>query len=510
MSAVAQLLTANRERCIRMVVIGDVLRDEYHEGEIARTAQEAPSLVLSSDEVCTVPGGAGNVARQLRHWNVAVQVVAPLDAETAALLGGHGIGIEFSIHMPQGRNPRKRRFHADGQLLLRQDVEQRGYGESTLVALKQSLLERCRAALTGADMAVVSDYDKGLLDGPMIRAVLQAGADAGVPTVVDPHPNRHPHDYAGCTIFKPNELYVRQRGGPFEFPGNLYWFKKTLSPTRQLVYTRGAVPPRGFEGGREDAEDFTCRSRYDPVPVRSVTGSGDCFAAHLALAMAHQLSFRDSCEVAYSAGRAYVRGRHNRPVLPYEVAADLDPIAGKVVTAAEVRRILDVRYARARAVFSNGVFRLLHPGHLATLQYARRQGDVLIVAINDDASARRNKPEAFLLPLEERLALLAGLSCVDFLVPFSEDDPSGVLRTIRPTVLVKGPDYAAEGRPIIGGEYVREVLIAPQSRWTRHATDIVEWIGRHHQSELSVATAHSPCIVDAAVEQTLPESRAAP
>jgi D-beta-D-heptose 7-phosphate kinase/D-beta-D-heptose 1-phosphate adenosyltransferase len=502
MSAVAQLLAANEERCIKIVVIGDVLRDEYHEGEIARTAQEAPTLVLSGDHVYTVPGGAGNVARQLQHWHVVVHVVALLDAETAALLEARGIGTEFSVRMPTGHNPLKHRFYANGQLLLRQDVEQREYGEPTLAALKKQLLDSCHAALTGADIAILSDYDKGLFDGSMVRTVLETCAKAGVSSVVDPHPKRHPHDYAGCTAFKPNELYVRQRGVPFEFPDNLRWFKKALAPTRQMVYTRGAEPPRGFEGNRQDVEDFTCRGRSIPVPVRSMTGAGDCFAAHLALTLAHRLSFRDSCEIAYSAGRAYVQARHNRPVLPHEVASDLDPIAAKVITAAQARRILDARHAHSRIVFSNGVFRLLHPGHLATLRYARQQGDALIVGVNDDASARRCKPGAFVLPLADRAALLAGLDCVDFVVPFAEDDPGALLRTIRPTVLVKGPDYAGTRGQIAGVNQVDEVLLAPQTPWTRHVTDIVASIRQLHQAELRPATALSGCDTDATTEKT--------
>ncbi len=504
MSAVVQLLTANKGRCLQVVVTGDVLRDEYHEGEVARIAQEAPSLILSGDNVWTVPGGAGNVAWQLHHWQATVRVVALLDTETAALLEAYGLDTTFSVRLPVGRNPLKRRFQAGDQLLLRQDVEQGGYGEPALADLKKRLLDSWRAALVGADVAILSDYDKGLFDGPVVRALLAACTETGVPSVVDPHSNRHPHDYTGCTVFKPNEAYVRQRGGPFEFPGNLYWFKKTLAPTQHMVYTRGAAPPCGFEGSRQHAEDFSCRRRFAPVPVQSVAGSGDCFAAHLALALAHRLSFRDSCEVAYSAGRAYVQGRHNRPVLPHEVAGDLDPIAAKVVTAEDVRRILDTRHGHSRVVFSNGVFRLPHPGHVATLQYARQQGDVLIVGVNDDASARRSKPGAFVLPLAERTALLAGLDCVDFVVPFAEDDPAALLRILRPTVLVKGPDYAAARGQIVGVDQVREVLLAPQTRWTEHATDIIASIWRHQQAELLAAAIPSPSEHDAAADNAEP------
>jgi len=102
------------------------------------------------------------------------------------------------------------------------------------------------------------------------------------------------------------------------------------------------------------------------------------------------------------------------------------------------------RHPDKRIVFTNGVFDLLHPGHIELLQFARSQGDLLIVGVNDDASVRRLKGEKRpLFPLAERMEILAALECVDFLVPFSEDTPLQLIRTLdRIDVLVKGGDYA--------------------------------------------------------------------
>lgn len=100
-----------------------------------------------------------------------------------------------------------------------------------------------------------------------------------------------------------------------------------------------------------------------------------------------------------------------------------------------------------RMVFTNGVFDLLHPGHIELLQFARGQGDFLVVGINDDASVRRLKGEKRpLFPLAERMEILAALECVDYVVPFSEDTPLQLIRALgRIDVLVKGGDYAPGG-----------------------------------------------------------------
>jgi len=107
-------------------------------------------------------------------------------------------------------------------------------------------------------------------------------------------------------------------------------------------------------------------------------------------------------------------------------------------------RIGLARHPGAKIVFTNGVFDLLHPGHIQLLQFARAQGDLLVVGVNDDASVRRLKGEKRpIFPLAERMEILAALECVDFIVPFGEDTPLQLIRALdRIDVLVKGGDYA--------------------------------------------------------------------
>jgi len=112
-------------------------------------------------------------------------------------------------------------------------------------------------------------------------------------------------------------------------------------------------------------------------------------------------------------------------------------------SAAALNRELEER-PHEKVVFTNGVFDLLHPGHIQLLQFARNQGDLLVVGINDDVSVRRLKGEKRpIFPLAERMEILAALECVDYVVPFGEDTPLRLIREIeRIVVLVKGGDYA--------------------------------------------------------------------
>ena len=121
-------------------------------------------------------------------------------------------------------------------------------------------------------------------------------------------------------------------------------------------------------------------------------------------------------------------------------------------------------------VFTNGVFDLLHPGHVRYLRAARQEGDALIVAVNSDASVRANKgPDRPINPEAERAEVLAALRCVDAVVIFDEDTPDAIIRAIQPDVLVKGADWAADaivGRDIVEARGGRVVRIPVESGWS--------------------------------------------
>jgi D-beta-D-heptose 7-phosphate kinase/D-beta-D-heptose 1-phosphate adenosyltransferase len=113
------------------------------------------------------------------------------------------------------------------------------------------------------------------------------------------------------------------------------------------------------------------------------------------------------------------------------------------------------RKAGKQIVFTNGCFDLLHVGHIRYLRHARRMGDLLVVALNDDDSVRRLKgPSRPVQPEQDRAEILAGLECVDYVVLFEEDTPLTLIERLRPNVLVKGSDWPVEqivGREVVEG-----------------------------------------------------------
>lgn len=150
-----------------------------------------------------------------------------------------------------------------------------------------------------------------------------------------------------------------------------------------------------------------------------------------------------------------------------------------VMTASDAAELAAGLQARgSKVVFTNGVFDLLHPGHVRYLQDARRHGDALIVAVNSDRSVRGNKgPSRPIMPEAERAELLLALSCVDAVVIFDEPTPAEIIRAIQPDVLVKGADWAADqivGRDTVEARGGIVVRIPVEAGWS--TTGIVEKI----------------------------------
>ena len=140
----------------------------------------------------------------------------------------------------------------------------------------------------------------------------------------------------------------------------------------------------------------------------------------------------------------------------------------------EAREYAERRRGEGKVVaFTNGVFDLLHPGHVRYLQQARALGDVLVVGLNSDRSVRRNKGEGRPITAEhERAELLAALECVDVVVLFGEDTPADIVRAVQPDILVKGADWPADqivGRDTVEARGGRVVLMAVEQGYSTTA-----------------------------------------
>ncbi|MGN9807624.1 D-glycero-beta-D-manno-heptose 1-phosphate adenylyltransferase [Micromonospora sp. L32] len=196
------------------------------------------------------------------------------------------------------------------------------------------------------------------------------------------------------------------------------------------------------------------RSHSTPVPASHAVGAGDAYLAAMTLALAADAPLPTAAQLAQLAATITVSDTGTCVCRREDLLAALGTTADgtahpTLVGTAELAAIVgDHRRAGRSIVFTNGCFDVLHPGHVRYLEQARALGDLLVVAVNSDGSVRRLKgPDRPVNPVEDRIALLAALSCVDHVVVFEEDSPAALIETVRPDVYVKGGDYPPEMVP---------------------------------------------------------------
>jgi D-beta-D-heptose 7-phosphate kinase / D-beta-D-heptose 1-phosphate adenosyltransferase len=279
--------------------------------------------------------------------------------------------------------------------------------------------------LRKSDVTVFSDYGKGLFDFGWYKNFLGDRI-----SIVDPKGDAE--RWHGCTIFKPNSAEARVLTGKTDWKDQA-WALKTMAYCRDVVITDGANGVAGIAGDQL----FEYRPQHHP-DVNSVIGAGDCFVAFLAMAVSHGFSTQDAAAIAYEAGAVYVQSKHNRPLKPAEL------LSGKCGN---------------QVVFTNGCFDILHTGHIQTLEFAREQGDILVVGVNSDESVRRLKGEGRPVnKLADRIRVLSAMKCVDCVMPFVEDTPLNLIKYVRPDIVVKGGDYKPED---VVSDDIADVVIAP-------------------------------------------------
>lgn len=437
----------------RVLVAGDLMLDRYWYGATARISPEAPVPVVRVEREEHRPGGAANVALNIASLGGQARLLGLVGDDEAGLQLARLLdqaGVLCHLERQPGRPTiTKLRVISRHQQLLRLDFEE-GFGDTTGASLR----ERLGAQLPLADVVVLSDYAKGTLGD--IPALIQVARAAGKRVLVDPK-QRDFAQYRGASLVTPNLAELEAVVGPCPDEDSLVRQSLGLIQRHELgalLVTRG-----------EKGMTLVCPGeppRHMPTQAREVfdvTGAGDTVIAVLAAGLAAGLSLATATQVANHAAGVVVGKLGTAPVTIPELQAALHEhgVARRGVVGEEDLMALR-QAARARGeslVFTNGCFDILHAGHVAYLEEASRLGDRLVVAVNTDDTVRRLKgADRPVNPLERRMAVLAALACVDWVVPFAEDTPERLICRLRPDLLVKGGDNDPERIP--GARCVRE------------------------------------------------------
>lgn len=435
----------------RVLIVGDLMLDRYWKGSTARISPEAPVPVVKVGDSEDRPGGAANVALNAASLGANVTLMGLCgDDPSATLLTEKLQAAEVQCHfvcVPGLDTITKLRVMSRNQQLIRLDFEQ---DFSTID--KTELLAKYLNALEDTDIVVLSDYAKGCLSESL--TMIKAARERGIPVIVDPKGNDFTK-YQGATLITPNMSEFETITSPFVSEDQL---EHDANQLLEGLLLDAILLTRSEQG----MSLFTHQKRAVHLPAKArevydVTGAGDTVVSTLAVSLAAEQSLEDACVLANIAASIVVGKLGTSSVSPTEMAVALrgtHHLDGGVVSQQQLHHVVaDAKRRGERVVMTNGCFDILHAGHVSYLNQAATLGDRLIVAVNTDDSVRALKGEGRPInSTERRMAVLAGLAAVDWVVPFSEDTPQALIAKTLPNVLVKGGDYSIE--QIAGGHEV--------------------------------------------------------
>lgn len=435
-----------------VLVIGDVMLDRYWHGGTTRISPEAPVPVVKVGQVEDRPGGAANVALNIAALGAGASLIGVIGEDEAGQVLQNRLkaaGIRADLQMSNARPTiTKLRVVSRHQQLLRMDFE-----EVFLQEDSDQFLQKARILMPYMDALVLSDYAKGSL--LMAPALIELARQFSVPVLVDPKG----HDfsrYRGATLLTPNYVEFESVVGHCATEQEVVERGAALATEldiQGILVTRGEQGMTLLRPGQSELH-LPARARE----VFDVTGAGDTVISVLAASMASGQSIPEAMALANLAAGIVVAKQGtatvNAPELRRAVQTEQGSERGVVTEAQLLVAIEDAWASGERIVFTNGCFDIIHAGHVGYLEEARLLGDRLIVAVNSDASIRRLKGEGRPInPVDRRMAVLAGLESVDWVLSFDDDTPERLLQSIRPDILVKGGDYRED--QVVGGDIVK-------------------------------------------------------
>jgi D-beta-D-heptose 7-phosphate kinase/D-beta-D-heptose 1-phosphate adenosyltransferase len=461
----------------KILVIGDIMLDQYVSGNIDRFSPEAPIPVLSNTQTHYNLGGAANVCMNIHSLEIEVDLMGCIGTDSygdilLTILYDNNISSKYIFRDNKMLTTVKTRFLSNiGHQLLRVDREcYYEYPDSNeIIKCFQSIIDKY-------DVIILSDYEKGFLNASLLEEMFSLAKTHNKRTIVDPKSDNI-EKYDGCYLIKPNikefERFYGSTETSIEYIKKNSEFILTKLAVERLLITCG---DQGMIYLRRGKDPF-----YQPSycrQVTDVTGAGDIVTAMMAIGFVCGLSDEESIEFANKCAGLSVEKR-GTSVMNIDDIKKVLPISNKVIKSKHVLPLLRKHYKNKKIVFTNGCFDLLHIGHLDLLKQAHQLGDVLVIGLNSDMSIHALKGESRPICNEEdRKTLLTLIPDVDWIILFDdEDELLFIIKALCPDVMVKGEDY--RNRPITGKEFVESIggkLVLISHQYNTSTTNLLQKI----------------------------------
>ncbi len=439
---------------VKVLVIGDIMLDRFIYGKVERISPEAPVPVLKFNHEKYMLGGAGNVVANLSALGCKTTFIGivgsdgngGLVARQLSKSGAHSHLIKLSNYPTIV----KTRFIAENSHLLRVDQEEVLPASEELLPKFQKIL---RQAVKKADIVVVSDYNKGLLTLQTTQMIINVCAEMDKKIIIDPKGCDY-SKYQGATLVKPNLKEFSEATGQKYTPSSPDFHKQVQKGAKKLFdkYNIKNLIITLSEYGMlhisaENPEDLL-QIPTEAKEVFDVSGAGDTSLAALGASLGSDVPVKEAMKLANISSGIVVGKLGTATVTDKELKTVLSvretPEGGwrqkrKLITLKQAKGLVETLKRQKKVVgFTNGCFDCCHLGHLNSFMQAKNLCDVLIVAVNSDASVRKHKGEGRPVQDEKtRAMLLASLEFIDYVIVFNDDTALPLVEALRPDIVSK-------------------------------------------------------------------------
>ena len=418
----------------KITVIGDVMIDWYLHGESSRISPEAPVPVVNFKESKFQLGGAANVANNLKHLEIEPFLIGAVGKDHFGSLLKEHLKVEkikFNLLSEKSfQTICKQRLMSSNQQLARIDYEQ--YFHASKLS---NILNTFTKNIAKTDLIIVSDYGKGTVSNA--RKLIQSARKLKKKILIDPK-GKDFTKYKGANLITPNKSEFENVMGKVDSKRDLVNKAKKMLEHLDL---ESLIVTLGSEGmyvlTKSNKKILGKFINAYPQEVFDVSGAGDTTISALGAALSEDNDIFSAAEFANLAA-----------------SISVSKLGTSTVSKDEVINLESSKSNKEQViVFTNGCFDIIHSGHLDLLKEARSYGDKLIVGLNSDKSISKLKgPDRPIIGQSERKKILSALKFVDEVIIFNEENPLKLIKKLKPSILVKGADYAKE--QVVGGEFV--------------------------------------------------------
>lgn len=436
----------------KIAVIGDIMLDEHIWCNVSRISPEAPVPVAKIEKTTHVPGGAANVARNIVDMGGDAYLVGLVGDDISAntlrkVLHKSGVNTKYLLTDSSRPTITKSRIIAHNQQVVRVDKEDT---KAIKNELREQIFTTLEQKIEQFDGFILSDYNKGLLTDELVIRFIKITKKYNKIISVDPKGNNY-KKYKNASLITPNKKEASEAIGK-----QLISHQQIIDEGKNLqkrLNLDNLLITRSEEGMTLFSSENIHHIHTVAKEVYDVSGAGDTVIAAMTLGLSAGLEPKFAAELANIAAGIVVAKIGTASVSIEELKEAIinfnrieKPWTRKIIKTKNLQKsLIELKNKHKRIVSTNGVFDILHVGHSRYLAEAKQLGDILIVALNSDASVKRLKGDSRPInTLEDRLEILANLEVVDFVVSFEEDTPIEILKLIKPDIHVKGGDYKAK------------------------------------------------------------------